>query len=90
MECLAKRIHLGIAGSTKMLVLSRKKSERILIGSEISITVVKIEGSQVRLGIEAPPDVSILRNELAARSAYPPKGHECLTKGVRRTRSLSV
>ena len=37
-----------------MLVLSRKRSERILIGSSIRITVVELEGNQVRLGIEAP------------------------------------
>jgi carbon storage regulator CsrA len=47
-----------------MLVLSRKVSQQIMIGSEISITVVKIEGKQVRLGIQAPSDVTILRTEL--------------------------
>jgi carbon storage regulator len=53
----------------EMLVLSRKLSQQILIGSNIAITVVKIEGNQVRLGIEAPPDISILRQELVARQA---------------------
>ena len=48
-----------------MLVLSRKPSQQILIGSDIRITVVKIERSQVRLGIEAPPGIGILRDELA-------------------------
>ena len=38
-----------------MLVLSRKLSQQILIGSDITITVVRIEGNHVRLGIEAPP-----------------------------------
>jgi carbon storage regulator len=47
-----------------MLVLSRKRSERIVIGSEIEITIVKLEGNQVRLGIEAPDDVAIFRAEL--------------------------
>jgi carbon storage regulator len=47
-----------------MLVLSRKLSQQIMIGSGISITVVKIEGNHVRLGIQAPPDVTILREEL--------------------------
>ena len=50
-----------------MLVLSRKLSQQILIGSDIAITVVKIEGNQVRLGIEAPHGVSILRQELVAQ-----------------------
>ena len=49
-----------------MLVLSRKLSQQILIGSDITITVVRIEGNHVRLGIEAPPGVSILRQELVA------------------------
>lgn len=47
-----------------MLVLSRKRMEQIVIGSEIRITVVKLEGGQVRLGIEAPDDLTVLRAEL--------------------------
>ncbi len=47
-----------------MLVLSRKRMEQIVIGSEIRITVVKLEGTQVRLGIEAPGDLTVLRSEL--------------------------
>jgi carbon storage regulator len=50
-----------------MLVLSRKLSQQILIGSDIAITVVRIEGNHVRLGIEAPAGVSILRDELVTR-----------------------
>ena len=44
-----------------MLVLSRKSSQQIMIGSEMSITVVKIEGNRVRLGVQAPSNVTILR-----------------------------
>ena len=47
-----------------MLVLSRKLSQQILIGSDITITVARIEGNHVRLGIEAPAGVSVLRDEL--------------------------
>ena len=47
-----------------MLVLSRKKSESIHIGDEIRIKVIDVRGKTVRLGIEAPDDVSILRAEL--------------------------
>jgi carbon storage regulator len=50
-----------------MLVLSRKIAERIRIGDSIVLTVVKIQGSIVRLGIEAPPEVHIARDELLAR-----------------------
>lgn len=52
-----------------MLVLSRKRSERILIGSDIRITIVRIEGSHVRVGIEAPDNLMILRAELLERGA---------------------
>ena len=48
-----------------MLVLARKCSESILIGGNIKITVVRIDSNSVRIGIEAPPNVVILREELA-------------------------
>ena len=47
-----------------MLVLSRKESERIRIGDSIVITVVRLTRDRVRLGIEAPADVLVLRDEL--------------------------
>ncbi len=47
-----------------MLVLSRKPLQSIMIGSDIKITVVKVDRNQVRIGIEAPPNVTILRDEL--------------------------
>lgn len=47
-----------------MLVLSRKVGERIWIGDEISITVVRITGGGVRLGIEAPSEMPVVREEL--------------------------
>jgi carbon storage regulator len=47
-----------------MLVLSRRVNERIVIGKDIRITVTMIRDSLVRIGIEAPPQVSILREEL--------------------------
>jgi carbon storage regulator len=55
-----------------MLVLSRKPGESIHIGNNIVLTVVAIRSNQVRIGIQAPEDVRILRQELAekADSAY--------------------
>jgi carbon storage regulator len=47
-----------------MLVLSRKESERIRLGDSIVVTVVRVSGDKVRLGIEAPADVLVLREEL--------------------------
>lgn len=47
-----------------MLVLTRKIEQKIRIGKDIVITVLKVSGDQVSLGIEAPKEVSILREEL--------------------------
>ncbi len=47
-----------------MLVLSRKKDEKIMIGDSISIMVVEIRGDKVRLGIEAPREISVHRSEV--------------------------
>jgi carbon storage regulator len=52
-----------------MLVLSRKENESIVIDGRIKITVVKIGGDKIRLGIEAPQDVPILRSELIEAAA---------------------
>jgi len=65
-----------------MLVLTRKQNEGILIGSDIAVTVINIEGDKVRLGIEAPKTIRVIREELmkeighenwmAAHSEYQP------------------
>ena len=47
-----------------MLVLSRKPGERILIGAEITVTIVRIGPNTVRLGIDAPRSMNIVREEL--------------------------
>lgn len=47
-----------------MLVLSRKVGERIWIGEDISVTVVRITGGGVRIGIEAPAEMAVVREEL--------------------------
>lgn len=51
-----------------MLVLSRKLNEKIVIGGEIVVTVVRIDRNQVRIGIEAPGDVRVYREELVSAS----------------------
>jgi len=50
-----------------MLVLSRKVGERILIGDEIAITVVRVAQGTVRIGVEAPQDLQIVREEIKGR-----------------------
>lgn len=62
-----------------MLVLSRRKGESVIIGGEVTVTVVEVRGDQIRLGIDAPRNVKVYReevyrqvleeNEAAARSA---------------------
>jgi len=47
-----------------MLVLSRKNNESIIISDNITVTVIEIRGDKVRLGIEAPKDVSVHRREV--------------------------
>lgn len=47
-----------------MLVLSRKKNESIIINDHITVTVVEIRGDKVRLGIDAPKDVTVHRREV--------------------------
>ena len=48
-----------------MLVVSRKIGERILIGDKIAITVVKVTSGAVRIGVEAPAELAVMREELA-------------------------
>jgi carbon storage regulator len=47
-----------------MLVLARKEGDKVFIGDNIEITVVKLRGDVVRIGIKAPQDVRVLRSEL--------------------------
>ncbi len=57
-----------------MLVLSRKPGERILIGNDIAVTIVRIGPNTVRLSIDAPRDMNIVREELAHKDNPPPVG----------------
>ncbi|MEN1678262.1 MAG: carbon storage regulator [Planctomycetota bacterium] len=57
-----------------MLVLSRKESQRIRLGDSIVLTIVKIAGDKVRVGIQAPDDVLVLRDELEAWQDGCPSG----------------
>jgi carbon storage regulator len=54
-----------------MLVLTRKVNESIVIGDDIRITVVAARRNVVRLGVEAPPQITILREELCAEGQRP-------------------
>ncbi len=55
-----------------MLVLSRKVGESIFINESIRVTVVQASNGRIRLGIDAPPEVKVLREELTMPSFYSP------------------
>ena len=50
-----------------MLILTRKVGESLMIGDEIALTVVGVKGNQVRIGIKAPKDVAVHREEIFNR-----------------------
>ena len=50
-----------------MLILTRKTGEAIIVGDAIQITILEIRGKQIRLGIEAPGDVQVFREEVYRR-----------------------
>lgn len=52
-----------------MLILTRKRGETVLIGDDVSVTVLGVKGQQVRIGIAAPDDVAIHREEVVRRRA---------------------
>ena len=54
-----------------MLVLTRKQNQSIRIGDHITISVVRIKGNTIQIGIDAPRDVSVVRSELLTRDASP-------------------
>ncbi|GAB5403227.1 MAG: carbon storage regulator [Aureliella sp.] len=56
-----------------MLVLSRKAGEKLVIGDNITVEVVKISGNRITLGIVAPPEIKVLRSELKEKPAKPAK-----------------
>jgi carbon storage regulator len=67
-----------------MLVLSRKVGERILIGDQVTVTVVRITGGGVRIGIEAPEEMAVIREELRAEGT----GREPERRRAARRKSL--
>jgi carbon storage regulator len=54
-------------GDQKMLILSRKTGEKVIIGDNVELTVLGIKGNQVRIGINAPKEVAVHREEVYLR-----------------------
>ena len=59
-----------------MLILTRRVGETLMIGDDISVTVLGVKGNQVRLGVNAPRDVSVHREEIYARIQGEQQGSE--------------
>lgn len=55
-----------------MLVLSRKQGEAIVVGDGITVTVLAVQGGRVKLGVVAPPEVPIHRDEIHEAIGWPP------------------
>jgi carbon storage regulator len=56
-----------------MLILTRRAGEGVVIGEDISIVVLGVKGGQVRIGVEAPRGVAVLREEIAGRGSGQPE-----------------
>ena len=50
-----------------MLILTRRVGESVVIGTEVTVTVLRVKGNQVRLGVDAPKSVSVQREEIFHR-----------------------
>ncbi len=72
-----------------MLVLSRRERERVRLGNSIVVTIVRVSGDKVRLGIEAPPDVLVLRDELEARD-LPAAGQTAETNAPSKSKTATT
>lgn len=56
-----------------MLILTRRVEETLVIGHDITVTVIAVKGNQVRLGIQAPRNVAVDREEIAIRKSREPR-----------------
>ena len=63
-----------------MLILTRRTNETLMIGDDIKITVLNVKGNQVRIGIDAPHDVAVHRQEIYERIQHEQKGNKKVNK----------
>src|SRR5262245_19192574 len=65
-----------IQGGLPMLVLSRRTGESVRVGTDITFTVLSVQGTRVRIGINAPAQLQVLRDELRSSTPTECIGHE--------------
>jgi carbon storage regulator len=70
-----------------MLILTRRVDERIIIGDNVIVCVLEIEGNRVKLGLEAPKDIAILREEIHEQYAGSAANQSLLAGSSDKTRS---
>jgi carbon storage regulator len=72
----------------EVLILTRRVGEKVMIGDDVSVTVLRVKGNQVRLGVEAPKSVSVQREEIFNRMKT--EGEEPGTQGEEHEESSIV
>ena len=63
-----------------MLILTRRVGETLMIGDEVTVTVLGVKGNQVRIGVNAPKDVSVHREEIYDRIQKEKEGSEAVSE----------